>query len=355
MTETTENIRSPSETRRLFRAHEGRWLGGVCAGLGRYFNLSPMIYRIAFVALALAGGTGILLYVAAWLVMPEEGVEDSIAAEAIKHHRERPWLLIGVGLIGFAAIVALSSARVWPSPGNLWVAAALAGAAIVWWHTSTRERSSRAVSVEGERPASVPRRRSLGPLAVGMLIAGLGVAGLVDVVAGWAVDWRVVLAVAAVVLGGLIAAGAATGLRVGSVVVLALVVLAAFALSAAVRVPLFAGAGDRTVRPGAIESLHTRYEHGIGNFDVELADLSLPVGETHVRSTLGIGDLVVHVPSNVTVQVDARASAGKVSLFGKTDSGTSIHDRVTDPGTDSTRVLVLDARVGLGHLEVLRG
>src|SRR5258707_10077973 len=127
MTETTENIRSPSETRRLFRAHEGRWLGGVCAGLGRYFNLSPMIYRIAFVALALAGGTGILLYVAAWLVMPEEGVEDSIAAEAIKHHRERPWLLIGVGLIGFAAIVALSSARVWPSPGHLWGAAGGAG------------------------------------------------------------------------------------------------------------------------------------------------------------------------------------------------------------------------------------
>src|SRR5258706_16375337 len=178
MTETTETIPgSVAEPRRLSRAREGRWLGGVSAGLGRYFNLSPMIYRIAFVALSLAGGTGILLYVAAWLVIPDEGAEDSIAAEAIKEHRERPWLLVGVGLIGFAAILALSSARVWPSPGNLWVAAALVGAAIVWWHTSTRERSSRDVSVEGERPASVPRRRSLGPLAVWLLIAGLGVAG----------------------------------------------------------------------------------------------------------------------------------------------------------------------------------
>ena len=69
--ETTEIIREP---RRLSRPREGRWLGGVSSGLGAYFDLSPAIYRIAFVALALAGGTGILLYVAAWLVIPGEGV-----------------------------------------------------------------------------------------------------------------------------------------------------------------------------------------------------------------------------------------------------------------------------------------
>src|SRR6266436_4461177 len=82
MTETTETIPGPAaEPRRLERSRERRWLGGVCAGLGRYFNLSPNVYRIGFVALALAGGTGILLYVAAWLVIPHEGVEDSIAAD----------------------------------------------------------------------------------------------------------------------------------------------------------------------------------------------------------------------------------------------------------------------------------
>ena len=56
----------------------------MCAGLGEYFDLSPLVYRIGFGALALAGGTGILLYVAAWLVIPEEGAEDSIAASAIR-------------------------------------------------------------------------------------------------------------------------------------------------------------------------------------------------------------------------------------------------------------------------------
>jgi phage shock protein PspC (stress-responsive transcriptional regulator) len=358
MTETTETIRSPvAVPRRLTRSRDDRWLGGVGGGLGRYFNLSPAIYRIAFVALALAGGTGILLYAAAWLVIPDDGAEDSIAAEAIKEHRDRPWLLVGVGLLAFAGILALSSARVWPSPGNLWVAAALAGAAIVWWHTSTRDQTARpsAAAAPGEPAPVRVRRRSLGPPAVGLLIAGLGVVGLIDVATGWSIDWRIVLAAAAVVLGGLIAAGAASGHRVGSVVLLALVVLAAFAVAVAVRVPLFSGIGDRLEHPATIGSLHTRYEQGIGNLDVDLRDVSFPAGETHVRSTLGIGDLVVHVPSDVTVVVDARASAGKVDLFGQVDSGRSVRDHATEAGTDPSRVLVLDARVGLGNLEVVRG
>src|SRR5207248_7282807 len=107
--------------------------------------------------------------------------EDSIAAEAIKSHRDRPWLLVGVGLLGFAAILALSSARVWPSPGNLWVAAAIAGAALVWWQTSHRDRAPAAATaptVPGDPLPPRVRRRSLGAPAAGMLIAGLGSVGL---------------------------------------------------------------------------------------------------------------------------------------------------------------------------------
>ncbi|HWX10250.1 MAG TPA: PspC domain-containing protein [Gaiellaceae bacterium] len=356
MTETTETIPGPvAEPRRLERSREGRWLGGVCAGLGRYFNLSPMIYRIAFVALALAGGTGILLYVAAWLVIPDDGVEDSIAAEAIKGHRDRPWLLVGVGLLGFAAILALSSARVWPSPGNLWVAAAIAGAAIVWWHSSTRERVPSVARAPGAPVPPRVRRRSLGPVALGALIAGLGIVGLIDTATRWSVDWRVVLAVAAVALGALVAAGALTGHGVGSVVVLALAVLVAFAVSAAVRVPLFAGVGNRIETPATLAALDSRYEQGIGDLELQLGNIAFPVGETHVKATLGIGNLVVHVPNDVTVDVDARASVGEVILFGAHSHGSSPHQHAFDLGTNPARVLVLDARVGLGKVTVVRG
>src|SRR6059058_3879356 len=95
--ETTETIREP---RRLSRPRDGRWLGGVSSGLGAYFDLSPAIYRIAFVALALAGGTGILLYIAAWLVIPEEGAVDSIAAAELRKHRDHPRKLLGFALLG---------------------------------------------------------------------------------------------------------------------------------------------------------------------------------------------------------------------------------------------------------------
>jgi phage shock protein PspC (stress-responsive transcriptional regulator) len=357
MTETTETIpNAAAEPRRLFRARDNRWLGGVCTGLGRYFELNPMIYRVGFVALALAGGTGILLYVAAWLVMPDEGVEDSIAAEAIKNHRERPWLLVGVGLLGFAAILGLSSARVWPSPGNLWVAAALGGAAIVWWQVGRNGAPIAAAAVTpGESPPARVRRRSLGPVALGALIAGLGVVGLVDLATGWNLDWRIVFAATAVVLGAIVAAGAVTGYRVGSVVALGIVVLAALALTLVIRVPLFAGVGDRIEHPATFGALNTTYRQGIGNLDVQLGDVAFPVGTTHVKATLGIGDLVVHVPRSVTVQVQGRASAGEVNLFGSQHDGRPVHETATSIGTDPSRVLVLDARVGLGQLEVQRG
>src|SRR4029077_4731417 len=96
--ETTETI---SETRRLTRPRTGRWIGGVASGLGAYFDLSPAIYRIAFVALSLAGGTGVLLYLAAWAVIPEEGEADSFAAAALKQHRERPSRAVGVAVLAF--------------------------------------------------------------------------------------------------------------------------------------------------------------------------------------------------------------------------------------------------------------
>ena len=61
------------------------------------------------------------------------------------------------------------------------------------------------------------------------------------------------------------------------------------------------------------------------------------------------------MPKGVTVEVDAHAGAGQVTLFGKSDDGTSVHSHATDVGTTPARVLVLHARVGLGHLEVQRG
>ena len=45
-------------------------IGGVCGGLGEFFELDPVLFRAAFVVLAFLGGLGILLYVVLWLLVP---------------------------------------------------------------------------------------------------------------------------------------------------------------------------------------------------------------------------------------------------------------------------------------------
>jgi phage shock protein C len=71
----------PAAARVLRRSRDDRVLGGVSAGLGRYFGIDPVLVRIAFVLLLFAGGTGFLLYVVAWIVIPEEAAGDVVGPE----------------------------------------------------------------------------------------------------------------------------------------------------------------------------------------------------------------------------------------------------------------------------------
>ena len=102
----------------LHRSRDDRLLAGVSGGLGRYFDISPNFFRVGFAILTLVGGAGILLYLAAALVIPEEGRTDSIAADALKRYRERPWLLVGVALVGIAFLSIVAQADLWPDSGR---------------------------------------------------------------------------------------------------------------------------------------------------------------------------------------------------------------------------------------------
>lgn len=55
------------------RAAQGRLLGGVCAGAARHYRIDVSLLRLALLVLALAWGLGIVVYAAAWLVLPTEG------------------------------------------------------------------------------------------------------------------------------------------------------------------------------------------------------------------------------------------------------------------------------------------
>ena len=57
---------------RLYRSRQERVIGGVCAGLGDYLNLDPVLMRVILVILAFINGLGILLYIILWIVVKEE-------------------------------------------------------------------------------------------------------------------------------------------------------------------------------------------------------------------------------------------------------------------------------------------
>jgi phage shock protein C len=59
-------------TRKLYRSKTNRKLAGVCGGLAQYFNVDATLIRVLFVLLAVLGGSGLVLYVAMWIIVPKE-------------------------------------------------------------------------------------------------------------------------------------------------------------------------------------------------------------------------------------------------------------------------------------------
>jgi phage shock protein C len=73
----------------LCRPVQDRMLAGVATGIARYLGVDVTIVRVVFAVLAVVGGAGIPIYVAGWLLIPEEGSGQSIASEFIQSRPSR--------------------------------------------------------------------------------------------------------------------------------------------------------------------------------------------------------------------------------------------------------------------------
>ena len=60
------------ETKKLVRSRTDRWFAGICGGLGNYFGIDPTLVRVLFVIFALTFGSGFLIYLILWLLIPNE-------------------------------------------------------------------------------------------------------------------------------------------------------------------------------------------------------------------------------------------------------------------------------------------
>ena len=57
--------------KRLQRSEHDKWIGGVCGGIAEYFNIDPTLVRLAWVVLTCFGGSGILAYIVAAIIIPK--------------------------------------------------------------------------------------------------------------------------------------------------------------------------------------------------------------------------------------------------------------------------------------------
>ncbi len=111
---------SPPETgRKLRRGRDDHVVAGVCSGLGAYLGIDPVLLRIAFVVLAIGGGSGVLLYILGWVLIPEaaEGERLGLARPA---DRVTGAVIVGGALILLGAMLVMRRVLPWFDDRIIW-------------------------------------------------------------------------------------------------------------------------------------------------------------------------------------------------------------------------------------------
>ena len=192
-------------------------------------------------------------------------------------------------------------------------------------------------------------RLSMSRLLAGVLLVAVGVLWLVEEFTDVDVPWASVLPVVLILIGVTLMFGAATGSHGGLIalgVVASVLVVLSSAVDVLVDVPFHGGVGDNQVTPITLEP---EYRWAIGSMTIDLPEVAAPGGT--VEMSVGIGELVVIVPTGASVLVEADAGLGEVVVFGQTESGVSPEVTVGDNAAD----LHIVVRVGIGKVEVRRG
>jgi phage shock protein PspC (stress-responsive transcriptional regulator)/predicted membrane protein len=372
-------------------------VAGVAGGLGQYFDVDPVIFRIAFVVLAFVGGAGFLLYPAAWLLLPEEGHGRSIGEAWVQRGRRGRWLPIALivigglilsgeisnrrhdGGIGFAVIAIVIGVLLLrrhpapppPAPPAPW-SAGLTPEAGSPAGTETPSTSASSWTPPPPPPPKTPppditggggswgppadalrpKGRPLTAIVLSILLISGGVVGLLHSADVVSVSVPVFLAAALIFTGVALLVSAWTG-GTGGLIAVAVVLTVALAVATVVRTPFTGGWGDQRWVPSSLAEVRSTYRHGGGHVVIDLSHVTFPAEGRSVRARLGVGDLTVVVPAGARVAVDAHAGLGDVRLLGHHRDGIDVDDSVVaDDAADGSLRLHLD--VGAGQVEVVR-
>ncbi|GAB2886150.1 PspC domain-containing protein [Nocardioides pacificus] len=374
-----------------------RQVAGVAGGVARHLDIDPAIVRVVFVVLAFFGGSGVLLYLALWLLVPEDG---AVAAPVRLDEGARTAGIVAVGVISLLMLLG----DTWGPWGGGWFPWPLALVAVVVAYVlSKRDPAPTSappsygpsygppagpVSFTKEGPVAspyaapppyaaagqapytrpmmyapvapvAPRPRRQGPILFGWTLAllalGLGLLGMADV-GGASVADSAYPALALGLIGTMLLIGAWFG-RAGGLILIGLI--AALTLAGATAAEEYDGSGV-TERPQSAAAVSDRYDVSMGELRLDLSEVSDPaalVGRT-IEVDGGLAKLEVILPEGIDVQVEAVVDGpGDISLFGQSFDGIDIARdsfRPADPITPapSEGELVLDINLGVGEIVV---
>jgi phage shock protein PspC (stress-responsive transcriptional regulator) len=279
----------------LRRSRTDKILGGVNGGLAEYTGIDALLWRVGFVALTLAAGTGVIVYLLLWVLMPAgppaaPGVPGAQVEKAPAGPRSPvPRITVAALLIVVGVMAMISHFSAW----------------------------------------------DLGPrvvLGAALLVVGLGL-------------------VAAAFSGGRTARGGLIAL--GVILSLALVTVSTVNTGAG------SGVGDRTYRPATIADVRDVYRGGVGDFTLDLTRLDQGISGNPVTTRIehGVGDLEVVVPRGADVRLDVEHGLGDVEVFDRgSETGGFFPGTGTRSWTDDGEAeFVISINSGVGDVEVSRG
>lgn len=379
----------------LRRSQSDRVIGGVAAGFARWLGIDPVIVRVVLVVLAVFGGSGLLLYLIGWLFIPEEGAPSSQAERFIDQSRQpnstarTVLIVIGivVGVILFANLVGALFGG-WGGGGSFVLLLAVGALVLYLANRPPASALPPAPVSSADDPAAVPapyayggsgaypgyvasqpeyvppapRPRSylgLATLSLAVIVTGL----LVSLDAAGVADIPVVVILASAL--GILGIGLLVGAFVGRarwLVALAVPLLLVTAPIAMIPADfgerIDAGIGQRAWAPRTITQATTPFELSVGSAELDLTRLVIPAGTTTVEvdASVGLGELVVTVPDDVRVLVDAEVGLGSIDVDGLPredgDDVSVVAELPDGPLTGPT--IELTVRTDVGDLEVSR-
>ncbi len=347
---------------------DDRMIGGVCTGMGRYFNLDPVVLRVLLVALTFVGFAGVILYVAAWILLPAENEPKSLAAQWFKlNENEEQFRIIGLIVAAFVALIAGSGilGGDWDTPYP-WLCLLVFMIGYVAFIRPAQRRRARqqsaplgtmanAVSTDGDAvtevlPPHEPKTPWSPALTFITLSAALIVVGALALWANGSVSWASYAVAALSVIGLGLLMGTLWGnanllIPIGGIIAIG---LAAATLLPSMRI-------GHAVYPAGETTIADTYRLGIGQLDLDLNKLNGPSmleGRT-IKVQLGVGESRIVIPADVNVEVRSTLHLGEIRIFDRTISGTQNQLSYAADHPLAPK-LTLDISQSVGNIEVIR-